>query len=366
MARDGFARLSGANIGFIGNHTSRLNDNSLTLHAFLKSNQFSVKRVFSPEHGARGVYDDDVLDEQDHSTGLTVVSLFGKYHKPTKEMLEGIDILVFELQDVGARFYTYTATLLGAIDAAAEHGIRLIVLDRPNPITGVMFEGPTVDLENYSFVAPYSLPVRTGLTLGELAILYAKEKGIEKTVEAAPMEGWDRSTYFDDSHYQWNPPSPAMKSLSTAIVYPGVCLLEQTNISVGRGTPLPFEILGAPFVDGVRLAQRINDEEHTGVHVLPETFIPIASKFAGQKCHGIRIVVTNRSVFHPVRFGVSLLSIMYKLYPAEANIMGCRTLLANEETLSMIIQGTATQTIEQSWKQTLSNWQYRRRSCLLY
>jgi len=366
LASSGFKQLQDKTIGFIGNHTSRLNDGTSTIAAIIQSQTCQVSRLFAPEHGAFGRYDEEVEDELDPLSGLTIHSLYGETRKPTQEMLSGLDCLVFELQDVGARFYTYCATLLLAIDAASERGIKVLVLDRPNPIGGSTIEGPVADEVSYSFVAPYSLPIRTGLTLGELAALYALETNRKETVEVIKAEGWNRSSYFDDTGITWISPSPAMVSLSTAFVYPGVCLLEQTNVSVGRGTATPFELVGAPFINGSEWEKRMNDQNLTGVQFTAAQFKPTSSKHSGESCNGLEITVTDRNVFQPLSLGIALLTTLRDMSGDQFELVGIKNLLASKKTLSMLLAGHNSQRIVESWKESLQDFEVRRQSIMLY
>jgi uncharacterized protein YbbC (DUF1343 family) len=366
LAENNFEALTGARIGFVGNHTSRLADGSSTLSGILTARVCDVVRLFAPEHGAFGAYDDSVLDEIDPSTGLTVHSLYGENRKPTPETLRDIEYLVVELQDVGARFYTYSATLLLAIAAAAENNTTVIVLDRPNPINGNKFEGPLADASQSSFVAPYTIPVRTGLTLGELGRLFAIETGCSDWLKVIPMQGWKRSMYFDDTALNWIAPSPAMRSLSTAIVYPGVCLLEQTNISVGRGTDYPFEIIGAPFVNGEILSAYLIANTLPGVEIRPYEFMPTTSKYIGELCGGVRIHVTDRLVFDALRLGITLMTALRDLYGSTFTMTGASHLLANDNTMGRLLAGETPDDITNSWRASLRDWNNRRQACMLY
>ncbi len=364
LAANDFQFFAGANIGFIGNHTSRLSDGTPTVAALQQSKNVNLRKLFSPEHGAFGAYDEDVTDETDPLSGLVIHSLFGEHKKPTPEMLAGLEYLVFELQDVGARFYTYTATLLLAIDAAFENNIKILVLDRPNPIGGINSDGPLAD--EISFVAPYTTPIRAGVTLGELALLYARETGKGSIVEIARMLDWRREMYFDQTGIEWIAPSPAMKSINTAIVYPGVCLLEQTNVSVGRGTDLPFEIAGAPYINAEEWARHITSLQLFGVTVQPHRFTPVSSKFAGEECFGIRIIVTDRKAFRSVEFGIVLLTTLRNLYPQTFECSAAKSLLASSATLEKILSGHNSSEIVEAWTEPLAEWTDRCSSCLLY
>lgn len=366
LARENFERLAGLNIGFISNHTSRLVDGESTVLHMLQSGSCNVVKLFSPEHGAYGTYDDLVGDELDPASGLPITSLYGRRKKPTPEMLHGIDILVFELQDVGARFYTYTATLLLAIDAAQESGIKLLVLDRPNPISGLGADGPVVNEHEYSFVAPYSIPIKHGLTMGELALLYAAETEKKTVVDVEAMQGWQRQQYFDETGIEWISPSPAMTSLSTALVYPGTCLLEQTNVSVGRGTDSPFELIGAPFINGGQWCDALLSSKLTGVQVKCENFVPNISKYAGETCSGIRVTVTDRAAFRAVSFGILLLRTLRDICGDVFDIEGAKNLLASPATFSQLISGSERDAVEYSWQTGLEVWHNRCQEHLLY
>ncbi len=366
LSESHFARLAGCKVGFIGNHTSRLNSGSSTVAELIKSQVCTVVRLFAPEHGAHGAYDDMVDDETDTVTGIKVYSLYGKNRKPTPAMLAGLDCILFELQDVGARFYTYSATLLLAIDAAHEAGIKVFVLDRPNPIGGMLYDGPYPDEGVVSFVAPYRVPIQFGLTLGELASLYAAETNKTDTVEIIKLDGWDRSFYFEDTGLDWISPSPAMRSVDTAIVYPGVCLIEQTNVSVGRGTRTPFEVAGAPFIVGPRLADTLSAQNYPGVSVTPTSFVPTASKYEGEKCGGIRLAVTDRRIFRPVRFGVLLAATLWKLYKDDFDLDGMQNILASGNSLTMLKVGATSDEIATTWSRSLTDWTTRRQYSLLY
>jgi uncharacterized protein YbbC (DUF1343 family) len=366
LAYDNFERLAGLNIGFIGNHTSRLANGKSTISSIIQSGVCKVVKVFSPEHGAYGQYDDMVEDEIDRESGLSIFSLYGEHKKPTQEMLHGLDMLVFEIQDVGARFYTYTATLLLAIDAAFDNGLKLLVLDRPNPISGLRADGPVVGERNYSFVAPYSIPIQHGLTLGELALVYATETRKASAVNVEGMLGWRRGQYFDDTGIEWVNPSPAMTSLSSALIYPGTCLLEQTNISVGRGTDSPFELIGAPFINGGALRDALLGCKIDGLQVTEANFIPKTSKFAGEDCGGIRVRVVDRNAFRAVPFGMLLLRVLQEIYGANFDVEGAQTLLASPDTFSQLISGKELEAIEESWLTGLEIWHNRCKNHLLY
>lgn len=312
-------------IGIICNHTSVLPNGTHLVDTLLKKG-IMVTALFSPEHGIRGTASagETVADSLDKRTGLRVFSLYGKTRKPTAEMLQNVDALVFDLQDVGARYYTYISTMVLAMEAAAEHRKQFIVLDRPNPINGVDVEGPVLDTLFKSFVGILPIPIRHGMTVGEIAKMaymeYWNDGVLELTV--IPMEGWKRFMWYDETGLPWISPSPNMKSLATAAVYPGTCLFEATNVSEGRGTEKPFEYIGAPWIDGEQLAQRLNSKKISGVVFEPMAFTPHSHppaapnpKYRDTLCGGIYLKVTDRNLFKPVRTTLLMLDEIKRTYP---------------------------------------------------
>jgi uncharacterized protein YbbC (DUF1343 family) len=364
LAERGFDVLKGKRVGFVGNHTSRLADGSRTVDALFASETLGLKRLFSPEHGAFGKYDEEIANEIDPATGLEIISLYGENRSPSQESLNDLDTIVFELQDVGARFYTYSSTLLLLIDAAHASGKKILVLDRPNPISGSRFEGSFA--AEFSFVAPYSIPIRHGLTLGELALLYASETNRFGTVDVVSCGGLTREMWHDDTGLQWLSPSPAMKSLDTAIVYPGVCLLEQTNVSVGRGTDSPFQRVGAPWIDGESWVHFIAGFSLPGVVITSTVFTPASSKFAQESCYGLQIEVTDRNVFQPVSLGYAMLITLRDLHPQEFALKEAATLIANSSLLDSLLSCESYQNIFESFLSSINEWMSRIERHLLY
>lgn len=364
-ARDGFAKLAGLSVGLVANQTAMVDDDTSTLAALARSGGVKLAALFGPEHGAFGTYDDNVPDLVEPVTGLPICSLYGDRRKPRTDDLAGLDALVFEMQDAGARFYTYASTLGLCLEACQAAGIPLIVLDRPNPITGIHCEGPLADLDRLSFTAYHPIPVRHGLTLGEMARLYAIEKGCEQSVIVAPCEGLARPMWFDQTGLAWRNPSPAMRSLSAATLYPGVCLLEQTNFSVGRGTAAPFEIAGAPYVDSERWLAALSREEIAGVAFAPVDFTPELREFAGQSCHGIRIRIVDRDRLDAVRLGIALITTL-KATCAEFDPSGVIKLLANAVARTLILRGAGVDEICASWQHDLARWEQRAAPARLY
>ncbi|MDA8432819.1 MAG: DUF1343 domain-containing protein [Nitrospiraceae bacterium] len=283
------------------------------------SRKFRLKALFGPQHGIRGETQDNMIEWEgfrDALTGLPVHSLYGKTRRPTPDMLRGIDALVVDLQDVGARYYTFIWTMALAMEACREAGKAMVVLDRPNPIGGRAVEGPVLDPEYSSFVGLHPLPVRHGMTMGEIALYLASfYAGI--SLDVIRMTGWDRGMWFEDTGLPWVLPSPNMPTVDTALVYPGTCLLEGTNVSEGRGTTRPFEIFGAPFIDPDRLAGRLKEFDLEGVVFRPLYFLPTFQKHAGIPCGGAQIHVTDRKRFKPFKAGVAILKAIVDLYPID-------------------------------------------------
>ncbi len=363
--QDRFVALSGMRIGFVGNHTAVIADELSTLAALAEAPNVAIGALFGPEHGAFGTFDDNVPDLVEPLTGLPIFSLYGEHRKPTQERIAGLDALVFEIQDIGARFYTYASTLGLCLDTCHEAGIPLIVLDRPNPITGKHCEGPIADSDRLSFTAYHPIPIRHGLTLGELARLYAAEKGYGDTVRVAPCVGWKREQWFDETGVEWRDPSPAMRSLTAAVLYPGVCLLEQTNFSVGRGSEAPFEIIGAPYVDAKMWIEALDAEQLPGAAFSLTLFTPTLRDFAGEECHGVRISVTNREALDAVRVGIALAATLIATQP-EFKPDGVLNLLANKRAHDLLTDGTSVDAICASWASDLDAWETRRKAALLY
>lgn len=314
--------LKGARVGLIANPTTvdeRVRHAGDLLHAHADVN---LTQLFGPEHGIRGdaQYMVDVDDERDLRTGLPVSSLYGRTYEsltPRAQELDRVDVLVFDIQDVGVRYYTYAATMALAMKAAGKAGKRVIVLDRPNPIGGAIVEGGGLQTGLESFVGLYAIPHRHGMTVGELARLYQKRFGIDCEVEVITCEGWNRGDYYEATGLPWVMPSPNMPTIDTAIVYAGMCLLEGTNISEGRGTTRPFEYFGAPFIDSAALASKLLDYGLPGVLFRPCSFTPTFDKFTRVACNGVQMHVTDRASFQSYRTGLAIVHALRHLYPAE-------------------------------------------------
>ncbi len=282
-----------------------------------------LRALFGPEHGVRGDVQDGlaVASGVDEATGLPVHSLYGPDRKPSAAMLDGLDLLIYDIQDVGCRYYTYPYTLSHVMEAAGERGIDVLVLDRPNPLNGRAVEGPVLEPQLSSFVGRFPIPVRHGLTAGELAQFMNAEFGLGCRLKVIPMRGWRRRYWFDNTGLPWVPPSPNIPTLDTALVYPGTCLIEGTNVSEGRGTTKPFECVGAPWVDARSLAAELNARDLPGVRFRPVSFMPTFSKHAGALCHGVQVHVTDRAALRAFETGLHLVDALIKLYPDDLEFL---------------------------------------------
>jgi len=367
LKRDGFAQLKGRKVGLITNHTGRSREGETTAKLIADAEGVELVTLFSPEHGFEGKLDHDGIgDSRDPVTGAKVYSLYGETRTPTAAMLADLDTLVFDIQDIGARFYTYPSTMGNAMKAAAEHGKRFVVLDRPNPIGGTLVEGPVLDAGRESFVGFHTIAVRHGMTIGEMATMYRDDLKLDLDLEVIKAEGWRRGDYFEATGLTWVNPSPNMRSLAEATLYPGIGLLETTNVSVGRGTDTPFEVLGAPWIDGVRLATALNEARLPGVAFVPVRFTPDASKHANEECGGINILVTDRGAFRPVVVGLTIAHLLRKHHPEEWDTKSLDRLLIERPVADAILAGTPPAEIEKVYAAELEEFVGRRGKHLLY
>jgi len=366
VARDSYALLKGRRVGLITNQTGLDRDGRSTIDLLKAAPGVKLIALFSPEHGLRGVLDQKVSDSVDEKTGLPIYSLYGETRKPSPEMLKGIDTLVFDIQDVGTRFYTYISTLGLAMEEAARQKIKFVVLDRVNPIGGAEVEGPIADADKLSFTAYHQLPIRHGMTVGELAQLFNRERGINADLQVVQVENWRREEKFDETGLVWVNPSPNMRSLTEAILYPGIGLLETTNVSVGRGTDTPFELVGAPWLDGRKLASILNRSQLAGVRFVPVRFTPRASIHKDTECGGINIVITDRVQFEPVTTGLEIASQLLKLYPKDFAVDQFNRLLANRKVYDAFQQGVEARALRQIWQSDLASFRSVRSKYLLY
>jgi uncharacterized protein YbbC (DUF1343 family) len=366
LAKDRFAALLGQRVGLVTNPTGLSSEGRSTIDLLHETREVHLTTLFGPEHGLRGEQDELVEDASDQKTGLPIYSLYGQRNKPTPEQMSLLDTLVFDIQDIGCRFYTYVSTLTKVLEAASEQSKRVVVLDRPNPITGTAAEGPLPDLDKLSFTACHPLPVRHGMTLGELARLIHAEREFACSLEVVACQRWQRSDWFDATGLLWTDPSPNMRSLSAALLYPGIGLLEFTNLSVGRGTDTPFEVIGAPYLDPLRFTRALNEAGLAGVRGYPVTFTPRASVFSGERCGGTRLLITDRDGADPVQLGITIAALLLRHFRDAWQPEKLMTLLANQSVYEAIAAGASVDTVRALWAGDLEKFQKRREHFLLY
>jgi uncharacterized protein YbbC (DUF1343 family) len=366
LERDGFKQLAGLRIGLVTNQTGRDRAGRSTIDVLFKAPGVKLSALFSPEHGIRGLADEKVSDTKDEQTGLPIFSLYGESRRPKPEQLKDLDALVYDIQDVGVRFYTYITTLGYVIEEAGKAKLPIFVLDRPNPINGNGVEGPIADADKLSFTAYHTLPVRHGMTIGELARLYNDERHLNGDLRVIKMEGWRRAMWFDSTGLVWINPSPNMRSLAEAALYPGIGLLETTNVSVGRGTDTPFEVVGAPWLDGRKLASHLNARKIPGVRFIPVRFTPRSSVFKNEDCGGVNLLITDRAQFQSVLTGIEIAVALHSLFPADWKVDSYSRLLVNADTLERLKRGDSAEEIVRSWDTSLENFRRVRARSVLY
>jgi uncharacterized protein YbbC (DUF1343 family)/CubicO group peptidase (beta-lactamase class C family) len=365
LRRQHFAPLAGLKIGLITNHTGHDATRQPTIDLLASAPGVKLVALFSPEHGIRGALDQEKIgDTKDAKTGLPVFSLYGERREPSPEQLKNLDALVFDIQDIGCRFYTYISTMQRAMQAAAREKKKFFVLDRVNPIGGMKIEGP-VQPDKESFVACHAIPLRHGMTVGELALMMNTERKIGADLTVIRSEGWSRDLWLDETGLPWTNPSPNMRSLSAATLYPGIGLLESA-ISVGRGTEKPFEIIGTPYVNDLRLAHEMNRQALPGVRFIPLRFTPTASTFKDKPCGGVEIIITDREKLNAVDVGLALACVLQKLHPKDFNSKAMDRLLLDAKALKAIQDGREWGGIQEMWDADLNLFRKRRASFLLY
>lgn len=366
LERQGFSLLAGRKIGLITNHTGKSEKGERTIDVLTKHDKLDLIALFTPEHGLTGTADGVVQNGKDSTTGIPIFSLYGQNKRPPENAFNGLDTLVFDLQDAGTRFYTYITTLGIMLEEAAKRKLRIVVLDRPNPLGGLAMEGPVLDADRESFVGYHEIPIRHGMTVGELARMFNTERKIGADLQVIAMDGWKRSMSWTQTGLSWLPPSPNLRTPLEALLYPGIGLLETTNLSVGRGTKLPFEQIGAPYLDADKLASELNRAKLAGIRFLPTTFTPTSSTFANEKCNGVRIEVTSIDNVEPVRMGLTIATTLLRLYPTEWKASSIMTLLGNKRALDSLLRGESVERIQAQYEKDLADFQNRRGPFLLY
>ena len=361
-----FAPLRDKHIGLITNHTGfdALGRSNIDLLA--QASGLKLAALFSPEHGLAGRANESVASSKDPTTGLSIYSLYGDTRRPTDEMLEGVDALVFDIQDAGVRFYTYTVTMAYCMEEAAKRKIPFFVLDRPNPLGGEIVEGPMLDPDKTSFVAYFPIPVRYGLTIGELAQFFNSENHIGADLHVIPMRNWHRNYFFESTGIKWVPPSPALRTTKGSILYPGIEILQASGVSVGRGTQTPFEEFGAPWIDGQAVAAALDERHLPGLRFESKSFIPIGGPHSGERCSGVSVRVTDRFVVRSMRLGLEIAEILQRLYPKDFDTDKLVGLLGNAGTVQQIKDGVPPEKIVASWSDALASFDQVRRKYYLY
>ena len=357
-------------IGVLTNQTGVDADGRRTIDVLAQAAGVSLDAIFSPEHGVTGALDTlNVSNSTDAATGIPVYSVYGgkdAARRPSADVMKQLDAVVFDVQDAGVRFYTYETTLGYFLEAAASAGVEVIVLDRPDPITGSFVQGPVSDAGRENFTNYGTVPVRQGMTMGELAKMYNAERNSNAKLTVVAMEGWQRGDWFDSTGLAWVNPSPNLRSVTEAGLYPGVGLIEGTNVSVGRGTDTPFELLGAPWMKGRELASYLNARGIAGVRFVPVTFTPTASNYAGQKCEGVNLVLTERNALDGPELGIELAAALRKLYPADFKLERMTELLVNQAAYDGLVAGKDPRRIAQDWQEELEKFELVRKKYLIY
>jgi uncharacterized protein YbbC (DUF1343 family) len=361
-----FAELRGKHVGLITNHTGVDAAGRSTQELLMHAPGVTLVALFSPEHGLAGTRDEKVSSAKDTATGLPVYSLYGETRRPTAEMLAGIDALVFDVQDAGVRFYTYTTTMAYCMEEAARRKIAFYVLDRPNPIGGEIVEGPMLDADKTSFTAYFPIPVRYGMTIGELAKFFNEENQIHCDLHVVAMKNWRRNYFYEETGLRWIPPSPNLRTLKGTVPYPGLDILQAAGVSVGRGTETPFEEFGAPWMRGEDVAARLNERSLPGLRFVAQTYIPLEGLYAGQRCAGVGIRVTDKVAVRPMTMGMEIAGVLHQLYPEKFDPAKMMFLVGNAETLEELSDNAEPRRIVDGWEKDLREFEVRRGKYLLY
>ena len=361
-----FAPLRGKHVGVITNHTGLDAQGRTTIDALTHAPGLQVVALFTPEHGLGGNKDENVSSTKDPVSGLPVYSLYGETRRPTDEMLAGIDTLVFDVQDAGVRFYTYTATMAYCMEEAAKRKIAFFVLDRPDPLGGEIVEGPVLDADKTSFTAYFRLPVRYGLTIGELAQLFNEENHIQCDLHVIAMKNWRRNYFYEETGLRWLPPSPNLRTLKGSVLYPGLEILQNGGVSVGRGTEAPFEEFGAPWMHGEDVAARLNERHIPGVRFVIADFIPVAGLYAAERCGGVAIRVLDKRSIRSMRMGMEIASVLKQLYADHFDVPKMLFLVGNDQTIHQLQEDVPATEIVKGWDADLKTFEVMRRKYFLY
>ena len=366
LAADGFAQLRGKQVGLITNQTGVTGAGTHDVEALSHSRGLTLRAIFSPEHGLHGDIDESVAPGIEPVTGPHFFSLYGKTLRPSAAMLDGVDAIVFDVQDSGARFYTYVTTMAYAMEEAAHRGIDFYVLDRPNPISSAVVQGPIMDADLKSFTGYFPLPIRHGMTVGELAEMFNGENHIGARLHVIKMREYQRSEWYDQTGLRWTPPSPNLRTLTEETLYPGVAMIEGANVSVGRGTATPFELVGAPWIDSAVLLSYLEKRKIPGITFQPADFTPSADIYAGRNCHGVRISLDDRLALDSPALGIELIAALHHLYRDDFRIDATLSMIGSRRTLEEIKSGVDPKQIVADWQPELDNFRILRARYLLY
>ena len=366
LEQENFALLHGKRVGLITNQTGVDSQGRRTIDVLAHAEGVKLVALFSPEHGMAGRADAPVANAADGATGLPIFSLYGETRRPTDAMLKGIDILVFDIQDAGVRFYTYITTMAYCMEEAAKRHIEFFVFDRPNPLGGEVIEGPVLDRDRLSFSGYFSMPVRYAMSMGELARMFNAENKIGADLHVVPMRDWRRSETYDQTGLRWIPPSPNLRTLNAAFLYPGIEILQSGGVSVGRGTDTPFELLGAPWIQAADLAAELNRRAVPGVRFQATLFTPDDGLYKGQYCQGVSIVITNRAELNSMRMALEIAAALHRLYPQQFHLEKIIEPLGSQATLERLERGDDPARIIAGWSGDLDKFRAMRARYLLY
>jgi len=365
LEQENFAPLRGKRVGLITNQTGVDSEGRRTIDVLALAEGVKLVALFSPEHGISGKEDANVVNAKDPTTGLPIYSLYGETRRPTDAMLKGIDTLVFDVQDAGVRFYTFITTMAYCMEEAAKHHIEFVVLDRPNPLGGEVIEGPMLGRDRLSFTGYFPMPVRYGMTIGELAKMFNAENKINADLHVFAMQGWHRGDTYDRTGLKWIPPSPNLRTLNAAFLYPGIEILQSAGVSVGRGTDTPFELFGGPWIEAAELAAELNRRAVPGVRFQATLFTPDNGLYKGQYCQGVSLIITNRAELNSMRMGLEIAAALHRLYPQQFHLEKIIDLLGSQATLDRLERGDDPARIIAGWADDLEKFRAVRAKYLL-
>ena len=366
LEEQNFAPLKGKHVGVITNQTGVDSRGRRTIDVLAHAEGVKLVAIFSPEHGLEGKADAKVANATDSATGLPVFSLYGDTRRPTEDMLKGIDALVFDMQDAGVRFYTFTSTMGYCMEAAAKHKIPFFVLERPNPLGGDRIEGPMLDKGRISFTGYFSMPIVYGMTIGELAQMFNAENKIGADLQVIKMKNWRRSETYDQTGMKWIPPSPNLHTVNEDFIYPGIETLQPGGISVGRGTKTPFEVFGAPWIQSAPLQKGMEGRDIPGVHFSTAQFTPTSGPYSGEVCNGLKIEITDRTSFDAMRVALEAADALHRSYPDRFDTTKLTVLLGSATTVDALINYVPAIQIIANWSPDLANFKVMRAKYLLY